>query len=230
MQFRPSSLAERKGFYSKEFSISKVKSWFKQNKIKLPQLCALDAGSETGIIKKKKHKGIHFYFLFDELSRKIKKYIPEDVYYVRNSYRNPKKTLKIMKINSYEKQELVFDIDTDNMKCRKVCNTCIKKAFNAALELKKELKKYGFKKIQIVYSGRGFHVHVFDKKAYGLSNNERKVLTKKLERFPIDPWVSRGYIDLIRMPYSLNGLVSRKVIPVRIRFNLNKTIPKFLKK
>ena len=52
--FRHSTLSERKEFYEKEFSVSKIKKWFKSNNLPLPQLCALDPGSETKIILDKK--------------------------------------------------------------------------------------------------------------------------------------------------------------------------------
>ena len=56
-------------------------------------------------------------------------------------------------------------------------------------------------------------------------------MNKKFRDYPIDPWVSRGFIRLIRMPYSLNGLVSRVVKPVQIKrgFNREASYPRFLK-
>src|SRR3989344_8108442 len=109
MEYRPSTLKERKSFYEHEFSIKKVKSFFKGRK--LPQVCALDAGSDTGIILNKKLNGVMFYFLFSDLRKKIKKYIPEDLYYDRNTYRNPNKFLDNLNSRDYLKQELIFDVD-----------------------------------------------------------------------------------------------------------------------
>lgn len=231
--FRPSSLEERRKFYDTEFSLNRVKSWFKQNKVLLPQLCAIDAGTESGIILHKSWKNIMFYFPFSQLKQKIRKYLPEDVYYDRNTYENPKKVLNEKKRSKWIKQELAFDIDVDNLNCKhnkkeEVCNVCILKAHELAIKLKSQLKKLGFKKISIDYSGRGFHVHVFDKTAYNLSIKDRDSLNKKFKRFAIDPWVSRGHIGLMRLPYTLHGLVSRKVTPINKKFNAEKTIPKFL--
>ena len=236
MSFKPSTLDERREFYEKEFDIIKLKKWFRERGLKLPQLCAIDAGSETGIIIDKRLKGKMLYFPFNELRKKIKQYIPEDLYYDRNIYENPSKILKTFRFNNYIGQELVFDIDSDNIECKclnkkELCDSCIRGVFNYAKKMKKKLEKY-FDNIEIVYSGRGFHVHVFDKKAFFLSVKEREELNKKLSKFPIDPWVSGGYIRLIRMPYSLNGLVSRKVIPIRksLKFSKEKIYPLFLKK
>ena len=235
MEFRPSTLQERRRFYERVFSIEKVKRWFFRNGMKLPQLCAVDAGTETGIIINKKLKGQMLYFPFKNLIRKIKQYIPEDIYYDRSEYEDPDRVLKELKFNKFISQELVFDIDSDNIVCdchnqeSKVCNFCLNQTFIWAKKMKKELGKE-FKKIRIVYSGRGFHVHVLDRRAFLFSINERKSLNKKFAEYPIDPWVSGGHINLIRMPYSLNGLVSRKVIPIKnsLIFNKKETYPKFL--
>ena len=77
MEFRISTLSERKEFYDREFSVAKVKAWFRKNNLQLPQLCAVDAGSESGIILDKKNKNTMLYFKFSELQKKIRKYLPE---------------------------------------------------------------------------------------------------------------------------------------------------------
>ena len=234
VEFRPASLKERKEFYRNEFSIKKVKGWFIKSGMKLPQLCAVDAGTETGIIVNKKLRGKMLYFPFKDLMRKIKEYVPEDVYYSRNYYLNPKKVLRTLKFDKWEKQELVFDIDSDNIVCvckkgARVCDFCVNETFIWTKKMKKELETK-FEKVRMVYSGRGFHLHIFDERAFSLTFNERKRLTRKFSKYPIDPWVSRGYIDLIRIPYSLNGLVSRKVIPLNrnSKFERTKSYPRFL--
>jgi DNA primase catalytic subunit len=234
-EYRISTFNERIGFYGEEFSFSMVKRWFKENGIKLPQLCAIDAGTDTGILKNKKWKGSMFYFKFKELPEKIRKYTPEDIYYDRNVYTNAEKVLSSLKFEGRIMQELVFDVDADNIKCKnhgkeKVCNGCLKKALKFAVELERKIRKT-FKKTFLVYSGRGFHVHVEDEEAFSLSFEGREALNKKLKKFPIDPWVSAGHIRLIRMPFSLNSLVSRIVIPLNRKnvFEESKTLPEFLK-
>lgn len=229
--FRISTIEERKKFYEKEFDLKKVKRWFKGRK--LPQLCAIDAGTDSGILINRKYKGKIFYFRFKDLKKEIKKYVPEDVYYDRNHYKNPDKILETLKFNNFEKQELAFDIDANNIRCKRhnkkiACPICINKAFNWAKRLKRELEK-DYKNVILVFSGRGFHVHVLDEKASLLSIKERDALNKRFKDYPIDSWVSRGYIRLIRMPYTLNGLVSRITTPLKNeKFNLKNTIPKFM--
>lgn len=232
--FRPATLSERAEYYQKEFSLSKVKKWFKKNGMKIPQICALDAGSESGIIIDNKLKNKMLYIKFSELKKKIEEYKPEDVYYDRNIYQNSEEILKKLKFQNKIGQELVFDIDLNNLPCKHkkrkdMCNECLKVALEEAKKLKNKLEKK-FQKVLIVYSGRGFHLHVIDKKAFLMSDNERRKLTKEFESFPIDSWVSEGYIRLIRMPYTLHGLVSRICTPISKKFNKEKTIPKFLGK
>ena len=232
-EFKPSTLEERREFYDKEFSVKSVRKWFRGRG--LPQLCAIDAGTKTKIILNKKLSGAIFYFPFRELKKKIKEYVPEGIYYDRTRYKNPEKVLNTLNFKENIPQELAFDVDCDNLGCWNPKNLesareCLKKAYKNACVMKKELEK-DFRKVRIVYSGRGFHVHVLDKKAAVLSIKERENLNKKFKKFGIDPWVSRGYIQLIRMPYSLNGIVSRKVVPIEDKdeFDERKALPKFLK-
>jgi len=85
-------------------------------------------------------------------------------------------------------------------------------------KLYEELEKR-FLDMRIVYSGRGFHIHVFDKETFTWSYRKRKGLAKKLkaEGFLIDEWVTSGGMRLIRLPYSLHGMVSRIVVPVDVK-------------
>jgi len=70
--------------------------------------------------------------------------------------------------------------------------------------------------MKIVYSGRGFHIHVLDPEAYAFSPKERRQIARKVKEkgFKIDEWVTAGDMRLIRLPHSLHGLVSRVVVPV----------------
>ncbi|MBI2671785.1 DNA primase [Candidatus Woesearchaeota archaeon] len=232
MLFQASSLKERKEFYSKEFNLKKSLSFF-ENK---PKYFAVDFGTETKIIKDKKMDNKLFYFGAKDLKKRLVNYLPEDVYYDRNIHKGKKFCMFCLKTKNYFKcknflgQELVFDVDADNIKCicKRLCERCIKKSIDNAFEIAGRLK---FNKIKVVYSGKGSHVHVFDKKAYKLNVNERKKLAKKFSRYGIDKWVTEGRIRLVRLPYSLNGVVSRIVTPIekKEKFKFKNTLPKFLK-
>jgi DNA primase catalytic subunit len=239
------SLKNRKEFYKKGFDIKKVSSWLKKLPYK-PQFFFVDLGTETKIIKDKNKLNKLIFFKpnisLKELKKKLIKYLPEDVYYDRNFYKNPYTIKKRHLSNKNPCQELVFDVDPENLKCDncnkkkfpKFCKTCSKLAIQNGFRIYKELKKQ-FKKVKLVFSGRGCHVHVLDKKAYKLQLKERKILNKKFKNLGIDPWVSYGKIKLIRLPYSLNSLSSRIVTPLKIEeinnFDPDKKrfLPNFLK-
>jgi len=99
-------------------------------------------------------------------------------------------------------------------------------------KLYEELKDE-YKRVKVVFSGRGFHIHVLDKKAVKLSKKEREEIARKYSSYAIDEWVTNGEMRLIRLPYSLNGLVSRICLPLKIgevlKFDPRKmAIPSFL--
>jgi len=250
MQFRPSLLKERSQFYKQEFSISKARGFLKFS----PQYFAIDPGTETRIIKNKKDFNtiisLNPNINLQKLKQQLITNLPEDVYYDRNVYKDIKICERLLnkgKKPDYNKsnilcQELAFDLDSENITCSKcknnsilkVCIPCLEEAKQQTVQLYKKLHNLNFKKLQIVYTGRGYHIHVFDKKAYSLSTEQRRRINKKLKDFAIDPWVSEGDVRLIRLPYTLNALVSRIATHLSIKnmkeFNpINKSIPRFLK-
>ncbi len=236
--FRSATLTERKFFYEKEFSLKKALDWFGNKK---PQLIAIDAGTDTKTLKNNSWDKTLFYCYFSELKQKIKKYIPEDIYYDRNVYKKPASRFRNLGHQNFLSdknvvgQELIFDVDADNIQCihpknKLVCDSCLQNAWQKTKSLSNEIKNIGFKKIKIVYSGKGFHLHIQDERAYKLTKLERINLTKKFSNYPIDSWVSAGNIELVRFPFSLNAQVSRIAIPIKNNFNPKLAIPKFLKK
>ncbi|HLC65667.1 MAG TPA: DNA primase small subunit domain-containing protein [Candidatus Nanoarchaeia archaeon] len=240
MIFRPSTLKERERYYREEFNAKDAYSWFRKNKLPMPQLYAMDLGSETKIIRDRKKIGEMLNFMDGNIKKRLADSLPEDVYYDRNRYRNPKLALEKLDFKhafsdpNFLGQELAFDVDANNFKCacKDVCEICIGKAAKNSAKLAEKLESV-FKRIGLVYSGRGIHLHVFDKKAFKLSIKERQEINKEMGH-GIDPWVSRGRIRLIRLPYSLNAVVSRKVLPLTIEEALDfqsfmkKTFPRFL--
>ena len=93
--------------------------------------------------------------------------------------------------------------------------------------------------VKAVYSGRGFHLHVLDKESYQLNTEQRQELAAQVKEagFHIDEWVTAGEMRLIRLPFSLNGAVSRIVLPL-LKAELQsfdavhdkRVLPKFLDK
>ena len=229
---RPASLEERQEFYESEFNARKAAKWVKS-------FVAIDTGRNSGIIK----PGLESVFLIlkpfgpAELSEKMLQYLPEDVYYDRNIYKDPWKCMDcpyrfsrikakfcwwVCPFDNFVGQELAFDIDPENMSPveRDSVYSFTKKEFEAArlatMELLEYTKQFSFKP-EVIYSGRGFHITVKNKGLDWTLEKRQEFLNALPEKFqiPIDPWVTRGNIRFLRLPFSLHGLVSRVVTPIK---------------
>ncbi len=223
---RYATLEERREFYTNEFSVQRVAEWFKvfQGRVKF----AVIIGRHTQIFPEKYREDAATTIIIDEyknlvdVRQQVLDFLPEAVYYDRNVYNE-----------QWEKtgQELAFDLDPENVVCPVHGSLSDKMNRNQGLsfcELELDIVKHeaeslfetlqnSFSNLQIVYSGRGFHIHVFDAKAYQLTPRQRLLLARKVKKmgFHIDEWVSSGEMRLIRLPYSLNGLVSRIALPLK---------------
>uniref|UniRef100_A0A7C4S667 DNA primase n=1 Tax=Geoglobus ahangari TaxID=113653 RepID=A0A7C4S667_9EURY len=234
---RISRLEEREKFYRDEFDLRKVEDWLSWREIKNTAFAVI-IGRKSNIFlpefyeKKDKAliitdhgdlKGVLDYIIY---------YLPEGVYYDRNLYRDLSLCENCSKdcwnCDNFLGQELAFDLDPENVQCpyhgsleEKVarkdtvsfCMIEFKKVRKNTLRLYEELGQE-YKKIEIVFSGRGFHIHVLDGKAFRLSSEERKEIAEHYSDFGIDEWVTSGEMRLIRLPYSLNALVSRICEPL----------------
>lgn len=245
---RPATLEERREFYASEFDLAKVAEWFegRAGKTKF----AVIIGRHTKIFPKEFREDwgttiiIEEYANLEDVRRQILDFLPEAVYYDRNIYRE-----------NGEKagQELAFDVDPENITCPihgtladkmkrhqglSFCDVELKLAKEQTVELYDFLEKE-YSSLQVVYSGRGFHIHVFDKKACNLTTKERTEIAARVKAkgFAIDSWVTEGEMRLIRLPYSLHGMVSRIAVPLKKKeiekFNPiqnEKCIPKYMQK
>jgi DNA primase catalytic subunit len=222
---RYSTLEERKLFYTEEFSLPKVQEWLEQVKGKVK--FAVVIGRHTKIYPEKYREDagttiiIDEYKSLDEVRDYLIEFLSEAAYYDRNVYdENDCKT----------GQELAFDLDPENITCPihgtladkmrrhqglSFCKLELDMVKEQAASLYEHLEAQ-FSSMKIVYSGRGFHIHVFDPEAYALSPKQRRQIARKMKEkgFKIDEWVTAGDMRLIRLPYSLHGLVSRVVVPV----------------
>ena len=222
---RYATLEERHLFYTHEFNPPKVQDWLEQHKGKVKFAAVI--GRHTKIYPEKYREDAGTSIIIDEYKslREVRDYLteflPEAAYYDRNVYDS-----KNRKIG----QELAFDLDPENITCPihgtladkmqrhqglSFCILELEMVKEQALSLHEHLEQH-FSKMKIVYSGRGYHIHVFDPEAYALSIKERQRIAQKVKEkgFKIDEWVTTGGMRLIRLPYSLHGLVSRVVIPV----------------
>jgi DNA primase catalytic subunit len=222
---RYATLQERRQFYTEEFRLEKVAEWLKEHNGKVK--FAVIIGRHTKIYPQKYQKDASTTIIIDEYERlsevrdEIIEFLPEAAYYDRNVYdETDRKT----------GQELAFDLDPENITCPihgtladkmrrhqglSFCKIELELVKKQALGLYGYLEKQ-FSRMKIVYSGRGFHIHVFDQEAYAFDDKKRLEIARAAKKrgFAIDEWVTAGEMRLIRLPYSLSGLVSRIVLPL----------------
>jgi DNA primase catalytic subunit len=235
---RLSALHERREFYEREFRTRLVRKWFMD--WTGPLVFAVVIGRHTRIYPTEYRADRDRTILIDEYDsiRDLERYCvdfkPESVYYDRNVYKNwdfaRRGSNSIKGLGRTFGQQLAFDIDPENFDCpihgsledkmRKghglsFCRLELQLAQGQAFDLVDRLSKR-FADVRLVYSGRGFHVHVMDGDAFFWTRRQRVNLVRDLSRrgYFMDEWVSGGGMRLIRLPYSLNGLVSRLAIPL----------------
>jgi DNA primase catalytic subunit len=245
---RYATLQERKEFYTVEFDLKKVAEWFEPHKGKVK--FAVIIGRHTRIYPEEYRQDASTTIIIDEydslsdVRSQILDFLPEAAYYDRNIYdQNDRK----------KGQELAFDLDPENITCPihgtladkmkrrqglSFCKLELDMVKHQAALLYEHLEKQ-FSRLRVVYSGRGFHIHVFDAEAYAFTARKRLEIARTVKKkgFGIDEWVTAGEMRLIRIPYSLNSLVSRIVLPLEKneieKFNSiqdARCIPEFLRK
>jgi DNA primase catalytic subunit len=260
---RYSNLVDRTAFYCNEFDPLLVEKWmsFRKNTV-----FSFLIGKYTKIYLKKFENIKDDVVVVDDycdmrgLIEYILRYLPEGVYYDTNYYEDLDicrgcplcyETKKCIECKHYIGQELVFDLDPENVYCpihgdlnqkmklhqgRALCMIEFKIVRTFAEKMYYRLAQ-NYAKIQVIYSGRGFHLHVLDDDTKYLTREEKSKLAREYgQEFPIDEWVTAGGIKLIRLPYSLHGMVSRICTPVNAANikNFNplhdlQVIPKFIR-
>src|SRR3989442_8805598 len=235
---RPASRQERYKFYQREFKTNLVRQWFRG--WTRPIVFAVVIGRHTKLFPAEYRKDRYRTILIDEYEglRDLRQYCmefrPESVYYDRNIYRNWKQARRnrygIEDLGKSIGQQLAFDIDPENFECpihgtlgKKMkrgqglsfCRLELQLAQEQALELMDELSG-SFTDLRMVYSGRGYHVHVLDEETFLWTRRQRLALIRSLviKGYLMDEWVTSVGMRLIRLPHTLNGLVSRLVTPL----------------
>ena len=206
---RYATLEERKHFYTQEFNLSEVPQWLEQHSGKVK--FAVVIGRHTKIYPEKYREDAGTTIIIDDYKSlgdvcdDLIEFLPEAAYYDRNIYDSK---------NRKTGQELAFDLDPENITCPihgtladkmqrhqglSFCKIELELVKEQALSLYEHLE-HQFSSMKIVYSGRGYHIHVFDPEAYALSTKERRQLARKVKEkgFKIDEWVTAGDMRLIR--------------------------------
>ena len=236
----PASLTERRRFYAEKMDYRAAGTWMAHPKG--GRVYALILGRHSGIYPRRFRHLKNVPLTIDDVEdvRQLRPYLlryrPEGVYYDRNVYA-PLETTRAAPLDYvhawrsrlFRGQELAFDLDPENLDCPihgdivakmarhqglSFCDWEFEEIRRQAADLFDELERE-WSRLRVVYSGRGFHIHVFDDAAFQLTRKQRGTIARGFaRRYAIDEWVTSGEMRLIRLPYSLHGMVSRIVIPV----------------
>lgn len=237
---RPAALSERRLFFSRLMDYDAAERWFAS--FPGERVFALILGRHSGIYPRR-YRSLKNISLLVEDARSVRdlrpyllKYLPEGVYYDRNAYASVEQArrgrleyARAWRSRWFLGQELAFDLDPENLDCPihgniedkmrrhqglSFCDWEFQETRRQAAELH-DLLSREWSRLSVVYSGRGFHGHVLDEDAYGLTKAERTRVARRYgKRFALDEWVTSGEMRLVRLPYSLHGMVSRVVVPV----------------
>lgn len=197
---RPSTLEERKQFYEEQFDLEKVRSWFSSWRGRV--VFAVIIGRHTRIYPPEYEEDVSTTIIIEnyrnlvDVRNWILEFLPESVYYDRNIYDEE---------GRISGQELVFDIDPENFTCPvhgsledkmrmhrglSFCELEFDMARKETIRLYETLSET-FTRLRIVYSGRGFHIHIFDEDPFGWNYEKRNAFAKdmKSKGFMFDEWV-----------------------------------------
>lgn len=254
----PASLGVRRAFYGREMDYRAAERWM--TRPSGDRAYALILGRHSGVYPRRFRSLKNVPLVVDEVDgpRGLRpfliKYLPEGVYYDRNVYdslvaarRAGLDYAHAWRSRHFLGQELAFDLDPENLDCPihgdieakmkrhqglSFCEWEFGEVRRQASELHDRVAQ-DWSNLVVVYSGRGFHVHVFDEEAFHLSRAERiKIARSYARRFALDEWVTSGEMRLIRLPYSLHGMVTRVVVPVprseldRFTYNSPRAVPR----
>lgn len=238
---RIATIEERRRFYMSDFDTGNLSSWIGARSTQMK--FAMILGRHTGVVAPERARNKDDVIVIDDwdtvkdLRAYALDYLPESMYYDRNRYIDVRECARCGENRSscrgcynYHGQQLAFDLDPENVDCpyhghigQKIqsgrglsfCMHEFKVVRKQAVQLSQLLAEQ-FDDVGIVFSGRGFHVLIDDESAYLLSKKERASLARKYgRRFAIDEWVTAGRSRLMRLPYSLNALVSRKCMVIK---------------
>jgi DNA primase catalytic subunit len=237
---RVAGLSERRQFYAREMDYDTAETWFRRTPGE--RVFALILGRHSGIYPRR-FRSLKNVSLLIEDARTVRdlrpyllKYLPEGVYYDRNAYASAEEARRAhldyahaWRSRLFLGQEFAFDLDPENLDCPihgdivermrrhqglSFCDWEFEETRRQAVALHDQLSA-NWSHLVVVYSGRGFHVHVLDADAYHLTKADRTHAARHYaKRFALDEWVTSGEMRLIRLPLTLHGMVSRIVLPV----------------
>ncbi|RAP52579.1 MAG: DNA primase [Methanosphaera sp. rholeuAM270] len=209
IELKPSSNYERKLFYREEWDVNDVPDFV------LNSLTSREFGFD--------HYGQgpnDRYKTFQDtlrLKRFIKAKQPFASYCSVAFYKNPNQR------KGWQKSELVFDVDAKDIPIRtcdcdegQVCDVCLNQAKEIVLMIRDVLKgEMGLKNINMIYSGRGYHVRVLDENIMEASSELRGQIVQ--------------YVIGAKEPDLTNSLGFTNIQPFIIPYGYSKNFTKWSK-
>src|SRR5260370_28758691 len=227
------SVSERREFYSREFSLVKIRDWFRG--WQSPVVFAVVIGRHTRIAPRKYLRERARTIVIDEYQglSEVKNYLisfrPESVYYDRNVYKEWDQARSVgndtTRLGRAFGQELVFDVDPENFTCpihgtledkmRKhqglsFCRLELQLASQEAIQLVEILSRR-VTQINLVYSGRGFPIHITYAETIFWNRNKRLALVRSLTKKGVlmEECVPAGGKWVLPASQLVEGLVDR---------------------
>ena len=167
IEFKPASTYERKTFYKEEWDVKDVPDFIIDS----------IASREFGFDHHGQGPNDRYKTFLDRarLKRFMKIKNPFAAYVSVAYYAKPEKR------QGWKKSEMVFDVDAKDIPIRtcqcnegEVCDKCLEQAKEIVLMIRDVLKgDLGLKNINLIYSGRGYHVRILDEEVMDSSSEMR---------------------------------------------------------
>lgn len=172
MELKPATPNERRQYYREEWDVKNVPDFIRNTLIQ----------REFGFdhIGRGPNDRYRVFRNSDDLRKFMRVRTPFAAYSSVAFYNNPKRR------GGWIKAELVFDVDAKDIPirtcgCDNVCEICLNQAKDIVMGLLDTLQgDLGLKNINIVYSGRGYHIRVLDDAVMAMDSDVRSQIVKYL--------------------------------------------------
>ncbi|AIS32093.1 DNA primase catalytic subunit PriS [Methanobacterium formicicum] len=172
MELKPATPNERRQYYREEWDVKNVPDFIRNTLIQ----------REFGFdhIGRGPNDRYRVFRNSDDLRKFMRVRTPFAAYSSVAFYNNPKRR------GGWIKAELVFDVDAKDIPirtcgCDNVCEICLNQAKDIVMGLLDTLQgDLGLKNINVVYSGRGYHIRVLDDAVMAMDSDVRSQIVKYL--------------------------------------------------
>jgi DNA primase small subunit len=148
----------------------------------------------------------------EQLSQYVGRSYPYAIYTSVSFYDFPQRR------EGWRGSELVFDVDARDQPVRRcncaegeVCEKCLEDAKEIAVNVMQTLEEdLGLGDVYLIYSGRGYHVRVFDNVIMGIAERGPIFDYVVADKVPPDIFMQRGYASVFRRMFMLTFAKMKK--------------------